>query len=157
MSKFQDLVVFQRAVDLSVHIYEVTRTFPKEEMYGLTSQLRRASYGVVSNIAEGEGRLTYGERRQFLSQARGSLFEVEGQSIIAERLGFLTADAHAAIRVHVRKTGKALIGYIRWVKKMEESIAKPRNPAAAKPTTSANRSRRACPPASPLQTPPPAT
>lgn len=156
MSKFHDLVVFQRAVDLSVHIYEVTRTFPKEEMYGLTSQLRRAAYGVVSNIAEGEGRLTYGERRQFLSQARGSLFEVEGQSIIAERLGFLTADAHAAIEASVQKTGRALIGYIRWVKKLEES-AKPRNRVTAKPATAKHQSTRSYPPAKEPRTPPPAT
>lgn len=134
MPKFHDLVVFQRALDLTVCVYEVTSSFPRQEIYGLTAQLRRAAYGVVSNIAEGEGRLTFGERRQFLSQARGSTFEVEAQALIAQRLRFLSPEDHERIEASVQKTGRALIGYIRWVKKQEET-AKPRNRATAKPAT----------------------
>ena len=85
---FQDLVVWQRAIELSVCIYELTRTFPKDELYGLTSQLRRASVSVASNIAEGRGRLTEGEFSQFLGLAQGSNYEVQTQLVIARHLHF---------------------------------------------------------------------
>ena len=75
-------------MELTVHIYELTKTFPREEIYGLTSQLRRASVSVVSNIAEGRGRLSQGEFRQFLGTAQGSNFEVQTQLEVARRLGF---------------------------------------------------------------------
>ena len=83
---FHDLTVWQRAIDLTVCIYKLTRGFPKEEMYGLVSQLRRASVSVASNIAEGRGRLNRGEFRQFLGIALGSLFEVKTQLIVARKL-----------------------------------------------------------------------
>ncbi len=68
---FRDLVVWQKALDLAVRIYGMTRSFPREEIYGLTSQIRRAAISVPSNIAEGQGRLTSGEFRQFLGIAEG--------------------------------------------------------------------------------------
>ncbi len=86
---YQDLVAWQKAVDLVTEIYRMTRGFPPDEIYGLTSQLRRAAVSIPSNIAEGQGRLSKGEFRQFLGQARGSLLEVETQTIIARNLGFL--------------------------------------------------------------------
>ena len=82
----QDLKVWQRAIDLTVCIYRLTQSFPKEETYGLISQLRRASVSVASNIAEGRGRLNTGEFRQFLGVALGSIFEVKTQLIVARRL-----------------------------------------------------------------------
>jgi four helix bundle protein len=85
---FQDLVVWQRAVEMTVKIYELTRTFPSEEIYGLTSQLRRAAVSVASNIAEGRGRLTDGEFRQFLGLAQGSNYEVQTQLLVAKQLRF---------------------------------------------------------------------
>jgi four helix bundle protein len=78
--------VWQRAIDLTVCVYQLTRDFPKEETYGLVSQLRRASVSVASNIAEGRGRLNNGEFRQFLGVAPGSVFEVKTQLVIARRL-----------------------------------------------------------------------
>jgi four helix bundle protein len=81
-----DLTVWQRAIDLTVCIYRLTREFPKDEMYGLVSQLRRASVSVASNIAEGRGRLNAAEFRQFLGVALGSIFEVKTQLIVAKRL-----------------------------------------------------------------------
>jgi len=84
---FQDLTVWQRAMELSVSVYELTRTFPKEETYGLSSQLRRASISIASNIAEGRGRMTEGEFRQFLGIAQGSTYEVQTQLLVARRLG----------------------------------------------------------------------
>jgi four helix bundle protein len=81
-----DLIVWQRAIELTVCIYKLTRTFPKEELYGLTSQMRRASVSVASNIAEGRGRLNPAEFRQFLGVAQGSIFELKTQLIVAGRL-----------------------------------------------------------------------
>jgi len=71
-----------------VAIYKLTSQFPRQEVYGLTSQLRRASVSVASNIAEGYGRATSGEYKQFLGMARGSISEVETQLVIAKELGF---------------------------------------------------------------------
>ena len=85
--KVQDLIVWQRAIELTVKIYELTRSFPKEEIYGLTSQMRRASVSVASNIAEGRGRLHRAEFRQFLGLAQGSVFELKTQLTVARRLG----------------------------------------------------------------------
>jgi four helix bundle protein len=85
---FRNLVVWKRAIELSVCIYELTRTFPKDELYGLTSQLRRASVSVASNIAEGRGRLTEGEFRQFLGLAQGSNYELQTQLVIVRHLHF---------------------------------------------------------------------
>ena len=72
---FRDLKCWQKAFDLSLAIYSVTRSFPKEEIFGLTSQLRRASVSVVSNIAEGKGRSSEKDLLRFLANSRGSLFE----------------------------------------------------------------------------------
>ncbi len=74
---YQDLVVWQKAMDFVIQIYEITKRFPREEAYGLSAQLRRAAVSIPSNIAEGQGRLTEGKVRQFLGHSRGSLLEVE--------------------------------------------------------------------------------
>jgi four helix bundle protein len=84
----EDLAVWQKAIDLTVGIYELTKHFPKDERYGLISQLRRASVSIASNIAEGRGRLNHAEFRQFLGIALGSTFEVKTQLVVAHRLGF---------------------------------------------------------------------
>jgi four helix bundle protein len=83
---FHDLTVWQRAIDLTVCIYKLTQRFPKEETYGLTAQLRRASVSVASNIAEGRGRLNPAEFRQFLGIALGSIFEIQTQLLVARKL-----------------------------------------------------------------------
>jgi four helix bundle protein len=80
------LVVWQRSIELATAIYRLTRGFPKEETYGLGSQIRRSAVSVPSNIAEGQGRLSTGEFRQFLGFARGSNFEVQTQLEIARAL-----------------------------------------------------------------------
>jgi four helix bundle protein len=85
---FKDLVVWQRAIELTVVIYKLTSSFPESERFGLTNQLRRASVSVASNIAEGYGRSTRGEYLLFLGHARGSKCEVETQLAIAQALGF---------------------------------------------------------------------
>ena len=85
---FRDLLVWQRSMQLTVSIYRLTQGFPREEFYGLTSQIRRAAVSVPSNIAEGQGRLSPGEFRQFLGIARGSICEVQTQLEIARTLQF---------------------------------------------------------------------
>jgi four helix bundle protein len=82
----RDLIVWQRAIQLTVGIYTLTRSFPKDELYGLTSQMRRASVSVASNIAEGRGRLNPAEFRQFLGIAQGSIFELRTQLVVARQL-----------------------------------------------------------------------
>jgi len=84
---YRDLIVWQRAMELTVCIYQLTRSFPKDELYGLVSQLRRASVSIASNIAEGRGRLTPDEFRQFLGQAQGSTYEVLTQLLVARKMG----------------------------------------------------------------------
>jgi len=83
---FQDLLVWQRAIELTTDIYRLTESFPKSEMYGLTSQIRRAAVSIASNIAEGCGRGSKREFRQFLIVARGSNCELQTQLIIARNL-----------------------------------------------------------------------
>ena len=95
---YRELFVWQRAKAFAVKLYRVTASFPKSETYGLTSQLRRAAVSVASNIAEGQGRLTAGEFRHFLGQARGSALEVATQIAIAEDLGYLNQEGSSLVR-----------------------------------------------------------
>jgi four helix bundle protein len=86
---YRQLLVWQKAKRLATLAYKETEVFPTSERYGLTSQIRRAAVSVASNIAEGQGRITKGEFRQFLGQARGSILELETQLDIAHDLGYL--------------------------------------------------------------------
>jgi four helix bundle protein len=88
VESYRDLKVWQRAIEMTLDIYRVTTGFPKEEMFGLTSQIHRAGVSVASNIAEGFGRGSKGEYKQFLAMARGSNFEVQTQLFIAGELGY---------------------------------------------------------------------
>ena len=92
VQSYKDLIVWRKAIDMVDMIYQITRNFPKEELYGLTNQLRRAAVSIPSNIAEGHARASTAEFLRFLSIARGSLAEVETQLLIAQRLGYLTND-----------------------------------------------------------------
>ena len=85
---FRDLVVWQKAMQLTLAVYRITQGFPREELYGLASQMRRLAVSVPSNIAEGHGRLNTGEFRQFLGIARGSNSELQTQIEIARALEF---------------------------------------------------------------------
>ena len=84
---FRDLTVWQRSMQLTVAIYRLTRDFPRDEIYGLSSQIRRAAVSLPSNIAEGHGRLNKAEYRQFLGIARASNFELQTQIEIARAVG----------------------------------------------------------------------
>jgi four helix bundle protein len=87
---YRELVVWQRAAGLAVLIYKLTQSFPKSEVYGLSSQMRRAGISVASNIAEGRGRINGNEFRHFLGIARGSVCELLTQIHVARALGFGT-------------------------------------------------------------------
>jgi four helix bundle protein len=103
---FRDLVVWQRAMQLTIAVYRLTQRFPREEQYGLSSQLRRSVVSIPSNIAEGQGRISKPEFRQFLGVARGSTCEVQTQLEIARALGFCDAkliDEAETLACEVRK------------------------------------------------------
>ena len=89
VQNFRDLIVWQRGMAAAVGVYRLTQQFPKEELYGLTSQIRRAAVSVPANIAEGRGRNGRKEFRRYLGIAHGSLCQVETMIIIAHRQGFL--------------------------------------------------------------------
>ena len=84
---FRDLQAWQRSMQLAVATCELTKEFPREEIYGITSQVRRSAVSIPSNIAEGHGRLKVGEFRQFLGIARGSTYELQTQLELAKMLG----------------------------------------------------------------------
>ena len=88
VKSYKDLTVWKRAIELSLAIYRLTADFPVEERYGISSQLRRAGVSIASNIAEGYGRGTRKDYKQFLAIARGSTLEVQTQLIIANELGY---------------------------------------------------------------------
>ena len=112
VKSYQDLIAWQRAISLVTEIYTITAQFPGHEIYGLTSQLRRASVSIPSNIAEGRGRATKGEFIQFLGHARGSLCEVQTQIFIAHRLGYVPQERKDAIIAMTDELGRILNGLI---------------------------------------------
>ena len=93
IESYRDLVVWQQAMDLAVSIYRTTKAWPKEELYGLTTQLRRAATSVPANIAEGYGRESRASYQQFLRIAQGSLKELETHLLIAQRVGITSNEA----------------------------------------------------------------
>ena len=98
---YRELLVWQKAKALAVRVYQVTETFPRKEIYSLTSQMTRAAVSVASNIAEGQGRLTCGEFLHFLGQARGSLLELDTQLAIALDLNYLNAEEHKSVEQEI--------------------------------------------------------
>jgi len=104
------LNVYKNSKQLVVDIYSIVRGFPKEELYGLSDQLRRASVSIISNIAEGFGRFTDKERLYFLGNANGSLMEVSSQIEIAEALGFVDSETKEKIDNDIELITKQLMG-----------------------------------------------
>jgi four helix bundle protein len=105
---FKDLVVWQEAMKLVEIVYLKTKTFPKEELYGLTSQIRRAAISIPANIAEGNGRKSRKEYTHFLSIANGSLTELETHLLIAERLNFVTKETMEQFQAQLQLVGRLL-------------------------------------------------
>ncbi len=113
---FKDLKVWQKGVDLVEMIYKATKMFPKEEMYGLSAQLRRAAVSIPSNIAEGFGRYHNKEYKQFLHVALGSCAEITTQIIIAERLQFVKNSVSERVLSQADEISKMLMSLIKKVR-----------------------------------------
>lgn len=96
-SNYKKLLVWQKAMDLVVLVYEITKNLPKEEIYGLTSQIRRCAVSIPSNIAEGSERKTTGEFKQFLGIAKGSCAELDTQLCIASKLSMIDEDKYIVV------------------------------------------------------------
>jgi four helix bundle protein len=109
-ASYRDLVAWQEAVEMVLAVYQISASFPKDEKFGLTSQLRRSAVSVPSNIAEGQGRNSKGEFLQFLGTARGSLHEVETQLLIAQKLDYGDAAAREAAFAKCDKVARLIHG-----------------------------------------------
>jgi len=109
---YRDLRVWQCSMKLVISIYASTRQFPKEELYGLVSQMRRAAVSVPSNIAEGKGRLTDRDRSHFYLQARGSLLELETQTLIAQHLDYISHEEAEHLLSSTAEVGRMLNGLV---------------------------------------------
>ena|SRR5450755_2887756 len=112
ISSYKDLVLWKKSMALVTEVYAATARFPREESFGLTSQLRRSAVSVPSNIAEGQGRATKGEFIQFLAHARGSLFELETQVLIAGELGYLSSECQGRPGGKVQEVVRILNGLL---------------------------------------------
>jgi len=114
---YRDLRVWQRGMDLVETIYVITQSFPKQEIYGITSQMRRAAVSIPANIAEGHSREHTKEFRNFLSVAQGSISELETELEIATRLGYLTSEQFNRLMTQVA-------GIAKQVRALREALAK---------------------------------
>lgn len=110
MFNFEKLDVWQRANEFADLVYKVTRSFPDDERFGLTNQMRRAAVSVSSNIAEGSARSSRNDNARFLEIATGSLFEVVAQSFISRRQGFLTEPDFNTLYATADELGRMLSG-----------------------------------------------
>lgn len=113
MSSHKDLIVWQKSIEFVTNIYLVTKSFPKEELFGLTSQLRRAAVSIASNIAEGSGRKHEKELIQFLYIALGSSSEIETQLLIAKNINYIDEQIYVSLNNMLSEISKMLIGFIR--------------------------------------------
>ena len=107
---YRDLIVWQKAMDLVTAVYQVTGTFPSDERFGLTSQMRRAAVSIPSNIAEGQGRGSNREFSHFLSMGYGSLCELQTQLLLSERLKFLDTKTLQFVFDRTDEVGRLLNG-----------------------------------------------
>ena len=110
---YKDLTVWQKSMDLVVEVYRLTKNLPKEELYGLTNQLRRAAVSIPSNIAEGNARTSKGDYARFLSIARGSCAEVETQLLLCIRLDYFVEEDISDTLKLCDETGRMLTSVIK--------------------------------------------
>lgn len=115
MNDFKKLDIWRVGFELGKFIYKITRDFPKEELYGLTSQIRRASISISSNIAEGCGRSTPRDFRNFLYNAMGSLREVETQILFAKDFNYLSDISFELVSEKIDELGAKLTNFIKRV------------------------------------------
>ena len=116
----RDLLVWQRAVDLAISVYDATETFPQRELYGLVAQMRRGAVSVPSNIAEGHGRDHLGDYLHHLSIANGSLMELDTQFVIASRRGYLAEHSARTLFDGCAEVARMLAGLTRSLKRLRK-------------------------------------
>jgi four helix bundle protein len=119
---YRDLRVWQKSVELSVDVYRFTKNFPREELYGLTSQLRRAGVSVASNIAEGQGRVSRREFHRFVGIARGSVLEMQTQLEIAGKLGFGVDAKRELVEAQAEDLSKMLWGLMQKLNNSSKTL-----------------------------------
>jgi four helix bundle protein len=124
MFNFEKLQVWQEAIELCDRIYVVTRRFPDDERFGLTSQIRRSAVSVSANLAEGAGRSSDRDKTRFLDMATGSLLETVSHLTIASRQGFLKPADHQGLYAHCEKIGRMLAGLRKHLQKSRSDKAK---------------------------------
>ena len=117
IKSFRDLLIWQRGIQLVKEVYEETRNFPKEELYGLTNQIRRPAISIPSNISEGHIRQHKSEFIQFLSIAIGSLAELETQILIAKELGYISNERMEYLINQMNSIGKMIRGLMKKLTK----------------------------------------
>lgn len=110
---YRDLIVWKEAMDIAEEIYVLTRAFPREELYGITSQMRRCAVSIPANIAEGFGRAQRRTFIQFLRIAQGSLKELETHTMLCIRIGLLSQEQAAKLEPNYTKLGKRLVSFVR--------------------------------------------
>ena len=113
LKSYKELKVWEKAYQVCLDLYQITRNFPQEEKYGLTSQIRRAAISIPSNIAEGYGRKTTGEYIQALYVAYGSLCELETQILLAVGLGYLSSEKNTVFQKEIGDVERMLRGLIK--------------------------------------------
>lgn len=119
MNSYKELKVWEQAMDLAVACYESTKSFPREETYGMTSQIRRCSSSIPANIAEGWGRQSTGDYIRFLRIAQGSLKELETHLILCSRVGLVETSSLPGLESQTQSIGKMLFALIRSLQKKE--------------------------------------
>jgi four helix bundle protein len=122
-ASYRDLRVWQHSMKLALNVYAATQSFPRQELYGLVSQMRRAAVSIPSNIAEGKGRLTDRDRAHFFSQARGSLLELETQILIAAKLSYMTAATAGSLVDLSKDVGRMLNSLVESIRPRSERSA----------------------------------
>jgi four helix bundle protein len=113
LRSYQELIGWKKGIELVTDVYRLTQKFPKQEIYGLTSQIRRAAVSIPSNIAAGQGRMSRGEFKQFLGHARGSVFELESQILIARNLAYLKLEEGEFLLERIAEVGRVLNGLLK--------------------------------------------
>ena len=112
---YENLDAWKEATNLAVQIYQTTKNFPKEEIFGITSQLRKASISISSNIAEGSGRKSKKDFKQFVHMASGSSNEVESLLHICSRLDLITADSYKELKQNTERLGRLIGGLLKYL------------------------------------------
>jgi four helix bundle protein len=130
VQSFREIIVWQRSMQLCLAVYKLTGGYPREEMYGLTNQVRRAAVSISSNIAEGHGRGSTGQLIQFLCIARGSNFEVQTQLMIAKGLGFGSPELTEECEGLSNEVGKMLNATLATLRANQPSPTPPPKPRA---------------------------